>query len=66
LQVKGKSSNSSFWKGFTKVKNEFFEWGCFNVGDDESTRFWEDTWLGDSHLSNQYLSLFNIVQRKQV
>lgn len=31
-----------------------------------STRFWEDTWLGDTPLAHQYPSLYNIVQRKSV
>ena len=30
-----------------------------------STRFWEDTWLGDTPLAKQY-AMFSIVQRKQV
>jgi hypothetical protein len=34
------------------------------VGDGETIRFWEDTWLGESPLAIQYPSLYNIVQRK--
>jgi hypothetical protein len=49
-----------------KVKDDFFERGSFNVGNGESIRFWEDTWLGDTPLAHQYSSLYNIVQRKQV
>ena len=29
-------------------------------------RFWEDVWLGDTSLANQYPSLYNIVQHKNV
>jgi hypothetical protein len=65
-QVKAKSSDSPFWKGLMKVKDDFFERGSFNVGNGESIRFWEDTWLGDTPLAHQYSSLYNIVQRKQV
>jgi hypothetical protein len=36
------------------------------VGNGESTRFWEDTWLGNKSLAYQYPSLYSIVQRKQV
>jgi hypothetical protein len=49
-----------------KVKDNFFERGSFNVGNGESIRFWEDTWLGGTPLAHQYPSLYNIVQRKQV
>jgi hypothetical protein len=65
-QVKAKPSNSPFWKGIMKVKDNFFERGSFNIGNGESARFWEDTWLGDTHLAHQYPSLYNIVQRKKV
>jgi hypothetical protein len=30
------------------------------------TRFWEDTWLGDTPLATQYPSLYNIVRTKHV
>jgi hypothetical protein len=32
----------------------------------ETVRFWKDVWLGNSSLANQYPSLYNIVQRKNV
>jgi hypothetical protein len=49
-----------------RVKNDFFNRGSFKVGDGISVRFWEDIWLGDSSLANQYPSVYNIVQRKNV
>jgi hypothetical protein len=49
-----------------KVKEEFFKRGTFKVGDGTSIRFWEDVWLGDTPLSQQYESLYNIVNGKQV
>ena len=30
------------------------------------TRFWEDTWLGDSPLASQYPTLYNITRHKNV
>ena len=48
-----------------KVKDEFFIRGKFNLGNGTSTRFWEDVWLGDSPLSQQHASLYNIVNGKQ-
>jgi hypothetical protein len=31
------------------------------VGNGQNTRFWEDTWLGDISLCEQYPSLYRIV-----
>jgi hypothetical protein len=36
------------------------------VGNGSDTRFWEDIWLGDTSLAQQYPALYNIVQRKNV
>jgi hypothetical protein len=49
-----------------EVKHEFFSRGCFKVGNGETTRFWEDTWLGNTSLAHQYPSLYNIVHHKNV
>ena len=65
-QVQSRPTDSHFWKGLMKVKNEFLERGSFVVGNGEKTRFWEDIWLGDKPLASQYPSLYNIVHRKQV
>jgi hypothetical protein len=61
-----KPTDSPFWKGLMKVKEDFFRKGSFTVDNGEGTRFWEDTWLGSKPLADQYPSLYNIVQRKQV
>jgi hypothetical protein len=50
-----------------KVKEDFFvSRGSFTIGNDVETRFWEDTWLGNKSLAEQYPSLYNIVHHKQV
>ena len=49
-----------------RVKGDFFEHGFFNIGNGQSTRFWEDIWLGDTPLAHQYPSLYNIVRHKHV
>jgi hypothetical protein len=59
-----KPIDSPFWKGLMKVKEEFFNRGSFIVGNSEDTRFWEDVWLGNTSLAEQYPYLYNIVQRK--
>ena len=59
-------TDSPFWKGLMRVKDEFFARGFFQVGSGEATRFWEDIWLGSTPLKDQYPSLYNIVQHKYV
>jgi hypothetical protein len=49
-----------------KVKDELLIRGSFSVGNGMDTRFLEETWLGNKPLSQQYPSLYSIVQRKQV
>ena len=65
-QVKSKPSDSPFWKGVLKNQKDFFSNDYFIIGNGQGTRFWEDTWLGDTPLSVQYQSLFNIVRHKDV
>jgi hypothetical protein len=65
-QVEAKPVDSPFWKGLMKVKEDFFSRGNFKIGDGLSTRFWEDTWLGNKPLATQYPELYSIVNRKQV
>jgi hypothetical protein len=49
-----------------KVKEVFFSMVSFKIGNGLDTRFWEDRWLGDKPLTQQYLSLYNIVQHKNI
>ena len=49
-----------------KIKEEFFTRGYFKVGNGMNTRFWEDTWMGDTPLAQEYPMLYNVVHRKQV
>ena len=65
-QVAVKPTDSPFWKGLMKVRSDFFKRGSFVIGDGMNTRFWEDTWLGDSPLAQQYPLLYNIANHKQV
>jgi hypothetical protein len=46
------------------VKDEFLQRGSFIVGNGLSTRFWEDTWLGEKPLAEEYPSLYNIAHHK--
>jgi hypothetical protein len=40
-----------------KVKDEFVLRGCFEIGNDLKTKFWEETWLGNTALVMQLPSL---------
>jgi hypothetical protein len=42
-QVNSKPSDSMFWKGLMKVKDDFFSRGSFEVENGLDTRIWEDT-----------------------
>jgi hypothetical protein len=65
-EVQAKPTDSPFWKGLMNQKDTFFKYGSFRVGDGEGTRFWEDTWLGDAPLANQFPNLYAIVNHKNV
>jgi hypothetical protein len=52
-QVKVKTSDSPFWKGLMKLKDEFFERGSFTLRNRESTHFLEDIWLGNKPFAKQ-------------
>ena len=63
-QVEKKSGNSHFWAGLMKVKDTFLSYGSFHLNDGNQIRFWEDKWLGNHTLREQYPALFNIVRKK--
>ena len=63
-QVQYKRGDSHFWTGLMKVKLDFLQWGSFRVENGSQIRFWEDKWLGDTTLMNQYPNLFQIARGK--
>ena len=52
-QVTVRSNNSPFWKGLMRTKSTFSNRTKFVIGYGNSTRFWEDTWLGGTPLATQ-------------
>jgi hypothetical protein len=48
------------------VKEDFFFRGFFKIGNGQRTQFWEDVWLGELPLAQQYPSLYNLVRRKNI
>ena len=50
-QVTVRPTDSHFWKELMRVKAPFFNRTKFIVGNGTTTRFWEDTWLGETPLA---------------
>jgi hypothetical protein len=44
--------------------NDEFLWGSLIIGNGMNTKFWEDNWLGNKPLGEQYQSLYNIFHHK--
>jgi hypothetical protein len=65
-QVSAKPTDSPFWKGLMNVEDEFFSRGTMVIGNGQKTRFWEDIWLGDTPLKDQYPMLYNILNHTNV
>jgi hypothetical protein len=65
-QVQRKSGDSQFWSGLMDIKDQFISMGHFRVQNGTLIRFWEDKWIGDSALKDQYPNLYNIVRKKSM
>ena len=63
-QVQAKPLGTPFWKGLTRVKEDFFAHGSFLLGNGEQIRFWEDRWLDHNSLADEYPTLCNIDSNK--
>jgi hypothetical protein len=46
------------------TKKFFFGHGSFSIRDGSEIRFWEDKWLGNASLREQYPALYAIVRHK--
>ena len=65
VQVQWKSGDSHFWASLMKVKANFLKFGTFIIKDGSQIRFWEDAWLSNKSLREQYPQLYNTVRKKQ-
>ena len=45
-----------------KIKDEVLTYGSFHVKDGIKTRFWEDTWAGNTPFKFCYPSIYNIAR----
>jgi hypothetical protein len=59
-----KQGDSQFWASLLKVKYDFLRFVSFIIKDGSQVKFWEDKWLGNESLMNQYPGLYNIVRPK--
>ena len=65
-QVQKRPGDSQFLSGLMKVKDKFLNLGSFQLNNGENFMFWEDKWLGNFTLSQQYPSLYNIARKKHI
>ncbi|WVZ90481.1 hypothetical protein U9M48_036780 [Paspalum notatum var. saurae] len=65
-QLEWKIGESHFWSCLMKVKLDFLRFRTFLVKDGSQVRFWEDTWLDEAPLKDQYPSLYNIARPKSI
>ena len=56
--------DSHFWAGLMMSKKHFFRFGSFTIKDDAEICFWEDIWIGNGGLSEQYPASYNIARKK--
>jgi hypothetical protein len=47
-----------------KVKDEFLSMDRFDLCDGSQVHFWEDSWIAPRPLKTTFLSLYNIVRKK--
>ena len=64
-QLSWKAGDSHFWAGLMSVKAKFFRYGSFLIKDESEIRFWEDSWLGNEPLREQYPALYNIARKNK-
>ena len=58
--------DSYFWSGLMKVKDRLLDLSVFNIHNGSQTRFWENKWLGNFTIKEQYPPLYNITRKKHI
>jgi hypothetical protein len=64
LFTKDVSGDAHSWFGLMATKKYFFSYGSVPIKDGSEIRFWEDKWLGNTTLCEQYSAMYNIVRHK--
>ncbi|WVZ97015.1 LOW QUALITY PROTEIN: hypothetical protein U9M48_042582, partial [Paspalum notatum var. saurae] len=62
---KGVLKKLDYFRSSMKVKHDFLRFGTFLIKNGSQVRFWEDRWLGQLNVREQYLCLYNIARYKQ-
>ena len=60
----GRPGDSHFWAGLMATKKYFFPHASFSIKNGSEIRFWEDKWLGNAPLQEQYPAFYTIVRHK--
>jgi hypothetical protein len=63
-QVYRKPGDSYFSTGLLKVKELFLGFDTFNHNNGHNINFWEDIWIDNTTLKQQYPHLYSIVRHK--
>jgi hypothetical protein len=63
-QIQRKLGDSQFWAGLMKVKDLFLGFGTFQLNNGTNIRFWEDIWMGNRALKEQFPHLYKLVRHK--
>jgi hypothetical protein len=63
-QVLWKLGDSYFWVDLVAKKKVFFRLGSYTMKEGSEIWFWEDRWLGNITLREQYPTLYYIVHHK--
>lgn len=48
------------WKSIIKVREDFWKFICFKLGSDLEIKFWEDIWVGETSLKDEFNYLFSL------
>ena len=57
LRLYGSLEIHIFWAGLMATKKDFYRFGVFKIKDGSEIRFWEDVWVGNATLRDQYPAL---------
>jgi uncharacterized membrane protein len=66
MHVQKKSGDSHFLSSLMNVKESFLSLGHFQLKNSGNIHFWEDRWLENFTLRQQYPSLYAITRRRNV
>jgi hypothetical protein len=63
-QIQRKPSDSQFWVGLMNVEELFLGYGSFQLNSRTIIRFWDNIWVRNRSLKEQYPQLYRIVRHK--